>query len=292
MSKENVLKALLSARTVNANNAEVITPEMAEAFLEGNTHNRLVKTVNFKKLVDDMAAGRWDFNGESIKFAEDGTLLDGQHRLLACVESGKPFIAIIVTGLPAVAQETIDTGSSRSLADVLRLRGYASANELSSFLRYRVKIDKFGIDKCFTGASNNIAIPNAVALGYLEKPGVMEDFNEMRNFPKRAFKVPQSTVYAVFPELKKASPEDFYFFVEKIFSGENLDASDPISMIRSVYIQQATVVGGRNAGYSDKTLAALTIKAWNKFMNGEKCECLRFRTGGAKPEHFPEIATA
>lgn len=39
MSKENVLKALLSARTVNANNAEVITPEMAEAFLEGNTHN-------------------------------------------------------------------------------------------------------------------------------------------------------------------------------------------------------------------------------------------------------------
>ena len=180
MSKENVLKALLSARTVNANNAEVITPEMAEAFLEGNTHNRLVKTVNFKKLVDDMAAGRWDFNGESIKFAEDGTLLDGQHRLLACVESGKPFIAIIVTGLPAVAQETIDTGSSRSLADVLRLRGYASANELSSFLRYRVKIDKFGIDKCFTGAANNIAIPNAVALGYLEKPGVMEDFKEMK----------------------------------------------------------------------------------------------------------------
>lgn len=291
MSNENVLRALLSARTVSANDAEVITPEMAEAFLGGNTHNRLVKSVHFNKLVDDMAAGRWDFNGESIKFAEDGTLLDGQHRLMACVESGKPFIAIIVTGLPAVAQETMDIGSQRTLADVLRLRGYSNTNALASFIRYRVKIDRMGLERCFTGASN-VAIPNSVALGYLDKREVMDDFKEMNSWPKRAFKIPQSTIFAVFPELKKASSDDFGYFAEKVFNGRGLDSDDPISAIRNVYIRQATVSGGRNAGYSDKALAALTIKAWNKFMNGEKCEYLRFRTGGASPEEFPEIVTA
>lgn len=291
MSNEKTLMALLSARTVNADDAEIITPEMAEAFLEGNTHNRLVKSVHFNKLVDDMASGRWDFNGESIKFAEDGTLLDGQHRLMACVESGKPFIAIIVTGLHAIAQETIDTGSQRTLADVLRLRGYSNTNALASFIRYRVKIDRMGLERCFTGATN-VAIPNSVALEYLKKRAVMDDFKEMQNWPKRSFKVPQCVVFAVFPELKKASSGDFKYFTEKIFNGRDLNFDDPILALRNVYIRQATVSGGRNAGYSDKALAALTVKAWNKFMAGEKCEWLRFRTGGAKPEEFPEIATA
>lgn len=291
MSNEKVLMALRAAKTVSINDADVITPEMAQAFLDGNTHNRKVKSMNYQKLVSDMERGRWDFNGESIKFSADGTLLDGQHRLMACVESGKPFIAIIITGLQDKAQETVDTGSQRTLPDILRLRGYGQSAVLASYLRHRVRVCKLGLDRAFK-AMQTEGISNSEAIEFLNSQGVHEEFREMSNYAGRSFRIPQAMAFGVFPELKKSSPDDFEFFVEKLISGENLGANDPIARLREVYIQHFTAKGSHKNGYTNTALAAMTIKAWNKYMQGEKCSVLRFSSGGAKPESFPEIFTA
>ncbi len=46
-----------------------------------------------------MKSGEWKYNGESIKVCTDGSLLDGQHRLEACIESGVTFDTLLVTNL-------------------------------------------------------------------------------------------------------------------------------------------------------------------------------------------------
>lgn len=65
-----------------------ISPEQAAKWLERNDNNRNVNVAKVKKMAKDMREGHWDTTHQGIAIASDGTLVDGQHRLLAIVESG------------------------------------------------------------------------------------------------------------------------------------------------------------------------------------------------------------
>lgn len=58
----------------------LVTPELAAEWLNHNTRNREKRPKRIAAYARDMAAGRWRRSGEAIKFAPDGTLLDGQNR--------------------------------------------------------------------------------------------------------------------------------------------------------------------------------------------------------------------
>ena len=102
-----------------------ITPELAEKWLEKNDQNqRHVISAHVRRLAEDMKSGKWEQNGETIKFDTEGNLLDGQHRLLACIEAGVSFTSIVVTGIQNAARMTIDVGTQRTPKDVLRFGGH------------------------------------------------------------------------------------------------------------------------------------------------------------------------
>lgn len=66
-----------------------VTPEMAAAWLECNTHNRTMNERSVATYAGAMARGEWRENGETITFSRPPrVLLDGQKRLLAVVRSG------------------------------------------------------------------------------------------------------------------------------------------------------------------------------------------------------------
>ena len=60
-----------------------MTPALARRYLKGNTSNRKPRNHHVERYANDMRAGLWAFAAEPIKIADDGTLLDGQHRLMA-----------------------------------------------------------------------------------------------------------------------------------------------------------------------------------------------------------------
>ena len=60
-----------------------ISPEQAAKWLERNDNNRNVNVAKVKKMAKDMREGHWDTTHQGIAIASDGTLVDGQHRLLA-----------------------------------------------------------------------------------------------------------------------------------------------------------------------------------------------------------------
>ena len=105
-----------------------ITPEVAASYLEKSKGNRsLREKTKLLAYTKDMERGAWVYNGDAIRFSEEGTLLDGHHRLTACVRSGVPFVSDIVT-IPANAVHTIDKGATRSEADSLVMEyGYEKA---------------------------------------------------------------------------------------------------------------------------------------------------------------------
>ena len=79
---------------------EVITPEMAESYLEKNIENNRKpdkKTVQMYER--NMRDGMWFVTGDSIKFSKDGVLQDGKHRLLACKKAEAPFVSFVMRGI-------------------------------------------------------------------------------------------------------------------------------------------------------------------------------------------------
>lgn len=114
---------------------ETITPKIADAYLEQNMHNRNARKANVDALARDMTDGNFHMNGDAIRFSETGTLLDGQHRLMACIKAGVKFETVVIRGLPDEAQKTMDSGVNRTAGDALNLYGIASGNTVAAAVK-------------------------------------------------------------------------------------------------------------------------------------------------------------
>jgi hypothetical protein len=117
---------------------ETITPTTAAAYLERNTGNRTIKGKHVDALADAMSAGHWQCTHEGIAFANDGSLIDGQHRLAAVVKSGVTITSLVFRDCDAGTFHVIGDASRRSAADVLHLAGETSTTKLAAAANYAI----------------------------------------------------------------------------------------------------------------------------------------------------------
>ncbi|HUA56858.1 MAG TPA: hypothetical protein VMB81_32040, partial [Candidatus Sulfotelmatobacter sp.] len=87
---------------------ETITPSRAHEYLKANTGNRKIVATHVDALVRDIQAGVYQLNFDAIAFAENGRLLDGQHRLSACEKSGCNIESLVLEGLSEDTYDTFD----------------------------------------------------------------------------------------------------------------------------------------------------------------------------------------
>ena len=119
---------------------ETITPIIAQQMLENNAHNRKPNVANINKIVKALEQEEWQVNGQSIVIDSNGAVGDGQHRLMACMQSGISFDTVVVRGTSPKAFTTIDIGKNRSAGDVLGIDGVnkkISSKIASVVLKYR-----------------------------------------------------------------------------------------------------------------------------------------------------------
>ena len=113
----------------------VLTPAMAERLLAGNTKNRAVIKSYLKNMEQVLVRNEWRFNGEPIIISSTGRVLDGQHRLIACVNTGVPIDTILVRGVDESVFATIDRGVSRTVGNVLSIDGVEHYNSVAASLK-------------------------------------------------------------------------------------------------------------------------------------------------------------
>jgi hypothetical protein len=115
----------------------VVTPEEARLWLDTKrSKNRPISENAVSKYAQQMQQGLWVDNGKGLVFGKSGNLLDGQHRLSASVRVNKSFETTITWGVPDEYFDTIDDCNTRSMADVLHIRGEANPTLLSAGLRF------------------------------------------------------------------------------------------------------------------------------------------------------------
>lgn len=106
----------------------IVTPAECHEFLKlngpiGSAGNRKVRNNKVASIGRDMLNQRYFYNGQALKFGRSGRLLDGQHRCLACIATGIPFITAIITGLDDDVFATLDGGGRKGGNHYLRANG-------------------------------------------------------------------------------------------------------------------------------------------------------------------------
>ena len=95
-----------------------VTPKMASEWLKKNKENRHVRPYYVNMLSDSMMRGEWTLSHQPIAISTKGSLLDGQHRLMALVKSGMTLDMSVATDVDEKTYDTMDIGIKRSMSDI------------------------------------------------------------------------------------------------------------------------------------------------------------------------------
>ena len=263
----------------------VMTPSRAAELLLCNRNNRSVSSRLVTRYARDMASGNWQTNGSAVVLNGDGSLLDGQHRLMACVEADVPFTTLLIRGVGTDAMATIDTGRSRKLSDVLTMRGEERAKTLASVLRYSIIWGHVGPGEIpMRAAGWNPS--HSELLDFLERYPEARDVTVIADRSRPRGMV-GSIVGAMALNLIVAIDDAAYIdqFFRALMQGDGDQSSPPYSLWHSIAKWSAETNNKRESSY----LLALMVKAWNASVAGEMPSIWRWRRAGSHAEAFPTI---
>ena len=246
---------------------ETITPEIAKTMLGETANNRRISRDNVNLFAREIRNGEWRFNGEAIKFGKDGRLLDGQHRLLAVIAADKPLTTLVIRGLEDETQQTMDSGKTRTLGDVLTLRGEKNSTQLASLARAVYLADQLGME---AAAQNDLKPTRGEIISFIDQTPQLADVLTSSMF---------ASLWWTFAHIDTDAADRFFM---SLASGANLQADDPILILRNTLMAQPHKAG-RSTRDNRVRIAALTIKAWNKWRKGKPLRQLKFSAG----ESFP-----
>ena len=253
-----------------------ISPELAEQWLGKNTHNRNVRPRVVEMYARDMAAGSWDLNGEAIKFAADGTLLDGQHRLHAIVKAGATVPVLVIRGLPLETQTTMDTGAKRTPGDALALIGESHAKTLASMARRIAMWDRY--DRKHYSLQGSGAT-NAELLETIQKYPDMRVSAEYAERYRRAINLPAAPLGFCHWALCGVSVDHADVFFDGLSTGANLGKRNPVLVLRE-RLKEEFLSAARTP---ERALVAMVFKAWNASRGRREMGLIRF----SATESFP-----
>jgi hypothetical protein len=254
---------------------------MARAWMELNIiNNRGIRPSVVDAYARDMAAGHWVLNGDPIRFDKDGKLIDGQHRLLACIAANVPFKSFVVRDLPDDAFLTLDSGIKRTMGDELTFAEEKNAIAVAAAIQQLMRYEAGILDKGTALKATRYEQKDA-----LERHGELREsvhYGQMtKAFLRHSF---GTTLHYLFSQKDKVLADEFFV---KLAQGTNLKADDPIYLLRERLMKEN--IKGSKTRLVPKEALAITIKAWNAKRKGEKPRSLRWRGQGEGAEEFPVI---
>lgn len=117
-----ILNSLIDTAPSDSARVYTFTPELAEYILK--TRNGANRSPNMRKVdeyVHAMKTKRWPVTGSTVVFGKTGYLMDGQHRLLACVRAKVPLTTFVAFNINDAAFAMIDIGRKRSNVDAFQI---------------------------------------------------------------------------------------------------------------------------------------------------------------------------
>jgi len=266
-----------------------ITPEMGRMFLKNAHPNRPVVETHVERLKNTMERGAWTL-GEALVFSPEGKMMDGSHRMLALVLANVTLRFNVVVGDSyEKAYPHINSGTGRQPGHVLWTDpgGYRDGltprqcSRAAAALALQINYD--------AGYGNPYSHRQRIDRDVLVKSAYehLGIRDSAKRVDERLFRLvvsgPAVFIHYQF-SLRDADLADE--LTDGLATGENLNSEDVVWMLRERLLRNAY---NRKSDLKIEEILALVIKAWNSKRTGTKVRQLRWRSGGEKPEPFPNI---
>jgi hypothetical protein len=265
-----------------------ITPAMATKLLERYNveGNRKKKPATVKRYVNYMNQNQWSLTGDTIKFSDVATLLDGQHRLIACVKSGKAFITHVVFGIDRDAFWFMDRGKNRFGADGLFIAGYKDhPTQLQQAARWlkMFKEDTVKLRPSFE--------PKELEEIVRKHPALDTEYVVAGITVGKKWGQPSGLMAALFHMWDDKNPEVFNSLYASLVSNQKMpERFKAMDKAFAIIKQQGLQSAGR---VNDVWRAGVLVKAWNLIIGKRKGKGWRGAasafTFDVKQDPFPEF---
>lgn len=249
----------------------LITPEVAADLLERNHNNRPPKRRAIKMYARDMQAGNWDPDASDIKTDVKGDLVDGQNRLMACVESGASFATLLRSCVNVESKQHVDQGVRRTVADTFGMANVGEARNVATAVNLRIRYEH--LLRTTSGAilkDPRVAQTHQEAIDYLAAHPMVEKWaNTALRMQRLGPGIPPS-IYVAFLSMAAESSEHMaQQFADAFIEGKSTGTGDPVlALFRYAATVQKHRIG--NPGTAGKYMALkhllAFVRAWNAWV--------------------------
>lgn len=261
-----------------------IGPDDAFELMKNRAHQRRVSKRLVTRYARDMSAGRWRLSGATISIwsDEDGIwgpkgelyVLNGQHRLLAVIESGTTQDFLVVYEEDPEVFGTYDTGLTRTIGTLVGLAiGGENSQAISVMAGMVLHYERHPKEYWSTILVSKAEIVEWVALQDRERLNqCIRDYGTLRAQVKELGHWYSALDYLV--HTHSAHANRWLEFHEAVVHGEQLSSGDARLTLRNYLIRGQRTRGDR---WERQVGLAVGIKAWNAFITDTPRQALMFR---------------
>jgi hypothetical protein len=246
-----------------------VTPKMASTWMSEKNYedNRPISKTRVSYYARQMKQGRWKLNMEPIIFDLEDHLLNGQHRLMAIIESKKTIELLIAKGVKTDCFTTMDQGYSRTGGQILTMKGFSNASSRAAVCRalYMWEVSGGTITKTGKVSADEILLvqdvyPDEVdaAVNYLAKSIV-------KDLPLRSGMTGLAHLLC-----HRARPKKAKEFFEILSDGVTSVRGHPALILRNRIMKDAI----KGLKYPAGAEFAMMVRAWNSYEAGKTIRSL------------------
>ena len=258
---------------------EHVTPQIAQELLKRNTRNRTISAPGVAVFVSALREGRFRTLARGIAVANDGALNDGQHKLLAIVESGISAHVMVGWGERPEDIEVHDQGGagSRTAAQVLGMKDIKNSALTASASRMLMV---WGSDPNRRIGNDEIAAFVAANKSIIESATVA---TRLHGALKAKVLPPTPVAVAHFMICQKTNhPDTIPVFWDGLITGADLHG--PVLVLREG-LRRGDFSGDVKAvHYRGVRIVAAIINAWNAKVKGRRPRSVKWDSSSAFPE--------
>jgi hypothetical protein len=264
-------------------NAEfTISVQQAEGLLNTRRRQRPIRPAKVAFWKNAIDHGQMLTTFQGIAISTEGELMDGQHRLLGCIEANKPIRVMVFFNRPEHEFTAYDRGVMRTVGDDLVMYGEAdgsSAGVLQAAGRLVFHHDAGRVP--WVGApATTVTDVLAVMERHPKLRETVEECYHNRGAGRHLAPAPAGAFFTLFREVDEAAA---MLFLTQVRDGSHIGTGFPAMLMRNC------IERDRSRRYSDARQAFMIrlVHAWNAFYEDRTVNVL---FGVLRDGRFPRIS--
>lgn len=291
MQKNNIEKLFFQPTPHTEFHSVEITPEIAKRLLD-NTDSKVQRKLKRNHVVwlsNTMKEKQFkQNNGDTIRQDIEGNIIDGQHRLAACIDANFTLKTIFVKGLETDIIKTINIGQkTRTFTDVLEINhrtNYKYCNVITASVKFIIRFQK----SIFTAGGagiNKSNLSTETFLKWIDKnPEIIDFIGETMIIVANGDRLIKASVFCGLKwVLDKYNKTESDIFFQMLSDGIGLKKSSPIYTLRKKIFASKFGVNQKKYKIKQRELIFLILKTWNSYLDNKTI------TRFVMPKDMPKI---